>query len=112
MAQVAALRQAYICLRFTNTTAQNISNNQDINSLGERKVLRDKDIINLCKINNPQAGAPGAAMIIPNPGIPVSLWAETNLELASYWLRHQEWVSRVVTAAEIQVLCLPTVSTS
>ena len=111
MAQVAALRQAYVRLGFTNAAAQNITNDQDIDSLGELKVLRDEDVVNLCKvvrrpggmIANPQAGAPGAPAIIPNPGILVSLRAETNLKLASYWLRHQERVSRLVTAVEIQL---------
>jgi uncharacterized membrane protein YcgQ (UPF0703/DUF1980 family) len=38
-----------------------------------------------------------------NPGILVSLCAETNLKLTSYWLRrHQEQISRMVTEAEIQ----------
>jgi hypothetical protein len=107
MAQVNALRQAYVRLGFTNAAAQCITADQGIDSLEELRVLRDADISNLCKvvrrpggtIPNP-GGAPG---MIPNPGIPVSLRAETNLKLASFWLRHQAKVSRTVAAADIML---------
>jgi hypothetical protein len=109
MAQVNALRQAYVRLGFTVAAATSIIADQGIDSLEELQVLRDSDISNLCKvvrrpggtIANPQAGAPGQNPEIPNPGIPASLRAETNLKLGSFWLRHQAKVSRSVTAVDI-----------
>jgi hypothetical protein len=81
MAQVAALRQAYVCLGFMNAAATNITNNQDVDSLDELKVLRDEDIVNLCKVVRRPGG------MIPNPQAGRRTWGPSD--------HPQPWDSRI-----------------
>ena len=109
MADVPAMRAAYQRLGFSANAATRITDDQQIDSLGELKLLTDGEIENLCKvlrrpggtIPNPQAATAGQPPRIPNPGEQVSLRAENNLKLASYYLKHQERVSRTPAAADI-----------
>ena len=106
MAQVAALRQAYVRLGFTNAAAHAITDDQQIDTVTELGLLTDDDVETLCKvirrpggtIPNPVADEP---QLVPDPGIPVSMRAENNLKLAGYWVRHQRRISREATAVNI-----------
>ena len=106
MAQVAALRQAYVRLGFSNAAAHSITDDQQIDTVIELGLLQDDDIETLCKvvrrpggtIPNPVGDEP---QLVPDPGVPVSLRAETNLKLAAYWVRHQGRISRQPTAVNI-----------
>ena len=99
MAQVAALRQAYVRLGFTNNAAHAITDDQQIDTITELGLLQDADIETLCKvvrrpggtIPNPVADEP---QLVPDPGVPISMRAEGNLKLAAYWVRHQGRISR------------------
>ena len=73
---------------------------QGLDTLDIFHPLTDDEVENLIKVTrcpggtipNPapvEAGAP-AFPLIPNPGIPVSLHAENNLQLMYYLLRHME----------------------
>ena len=106
MAQVAALRQAYVRLGFTNLAAHAITDDQQIDTIAELSLLQDDDIETLCKvvrrpggtIPNPVGDEP---QLVPDPGVPISLRAETNLKLAAYWVRHQGRISREPSAVNI-----------
>ena len=106
MAQVAALRQVYVRLGFTNAAAHAITDDQQIDTVTELGLLTDDDVETLCKvirrpggtIPNPVADEP---QLVPDPGIPVSMRAENNLKLAGYWVRHQRRISREATAVNI-----------
>lgn len=109
MATPAAMRAAYSRLGFSAAAAQAITDQQGIDSVDELELLTNEEIENLCKalrrpggtIANPDAGNAGAPAQIPNPGINVSLRAETNLKLAGWFLKHRTRVSRPKTAASI-----------
>ena len=108
MAHVAAMRQLYQRLGFSEPAANAILTGQNIVSLEDIRELDESRCSNLCKnlrrpggtIPNPAAqGAnppPGVQENIPNPGLAVSESAEFNLQLAVYFLRHQQRVSRPV----------------
>ena len=106
MAQVAALRQAYVRLGFTNAAAHSITDEQQIDTVTELGLLLDDDVKRLCKvvrrpggtIPNPVGDEP---QLVPDPGVPVSMRAETNLKLAAYWVRHQGRISREPIAVNI-----------
>lgn len=106
MAQVAALRQAYVRLGFSNAAAHSITDEQQIDTVAELGLLYDDDIETLCKvvrrpggtIPNPVGDEP---QLVPDPGVPVSMRAENNLKLAAYWVRHQRRVSREPVAVNI-----------
>ena len=108
-AAAAAMRAAYRRLGFTNQAAAAITDDQDIDSVDELEMLTEEEIESLCKalrrpggtIANPDAGNAGAPAEIPNPGINVSLRAETNLKLAGWFLKHRTRVSRPKTSVSI-----------
>lgn len=108
MAQVAALRQAFVRIGFTNEAAQIITDVQGIDSLEEVRILTDEETGHLCKsirrpggmIANPNAAA-GQPPQVPNPGVNVAMRAEISLKLMAYYLRHAVRVQRTVTAPDI-----------
>jgi hypothetical protein len=95
----------YARIGFTNGADDNIADVQQINTTTELGYLNDDDVVNLCKtihrpgghLPNPEfvAGGPLPAKI-PYAGIMVSQRAETNLQLASYTVRHHMRISRNV----------------
>ena len=97
----------YVRIGFTQETANNIVDDQGIDSIEEVGYLKDPDIDALCKtlnrpggtIANPNAGNAGQPDRIPNPGHQVSLRAEGNIKLASYWVKHQTRISRTIDVA-------------
>ena len=92
MANIAALRQMYVCIGFTQETANSIIDDQGIDSIEEVGYLKDPDIDALCKtikrpggtIANPNAGNAGQPNWISNTGHQVSLRVEGNIKLTSY----------------------------
>jgi len=106
MAEPVAIRAALQRLGFTEAAATYITGDQNLDNLDEIALLTDDKVEGLCKvIRRPGGTVPNAAAgggnPIPNPGIPVSMRAEDNLQLACYWLRYQKRTSRIPTAAQI-----------
>ena len=100
------LRAMYLRIGFTNGADGNIVDVQGIDSVRELGYLNDEDVINLCKtIRRPGGHLPNPAYVaggnmaatIPYTGIMVSQRAETNMQLASYTVRHYHRISRAVT---------------
>jgi hypothetical protein len=94
---------------FSNNMANYIRDDQGIDSIDELQNLDNTSMKALCQamkkpggtIPNPNARAPRAPAVIPNPGFNVSRRAEENLKLTVYYARHQFRVSRPVTPASI-----------
>ena len=91
------LRAMYLRIGFTNGADDNIVDVQGIDSVRELGYLNDEDVTNLCKtIRRPGGHLPNPAFVaggnlpatIPYTGIMVSQRAETNMQLASYTVRH------------------------
>jgi hypothetical protein len=104
------LRAMYARIGFNNGANDNIIDVQGIDSVRELGYLNDDDVTNLCKtiqrpgghLPNPEfvAGAvPLLPATIPYVGIMVSQWAEINMQLASYVVRHHNRISRVINIA-------------
>jgi hypothetical protein len=108
-ANLAALCAALTHVGFTAPVAANITDVENINSLEELKLLSSDDVETLCQtlrnpgglVNNPNAGIAGQPQQIRNPGRHVSARAEKNMKLTDYFLRHQDYCSRTVQAADI-----------
>jgi hypothetical protein len=74
--------------------AQAIVNDQGINSLAELKALKALDVKTLCKeihrpgnaVRNPDAGNQGQPAQIANSGNQISLHAEMNFKLVSFYV--------------------------
>jgi hypothetical protein len=88
---------------FTNGADDNIVDVQGIDLVRELGYLNDEDVTNLCKtirrpgghLPNPAfAGDPTLPPTIPYTGIMISQRAETNMQLASYTVRHHNRISR------------------
>eukprot|EP00978_Attheya_sp_CCMP212_P027943 scaffold94968_cov61-Attheya_sp.AAC.3 len=111
MANLASTRQLFVRMRFTNTAAAIITDKQGIDELSEIKILTDSsEIEGLCKvvrrpggtIPNPNAAVTGQPATVYASGESISMIAESNLKLASYYLRHQERIGRtVITYAHV-----------
>ena len=100
------MRAAYVRLRFTQDAAVRLYDAQQIETIEDIRVLRDSDIENLCKVLRRPGGtipAGAAGAVAPDPGVQVSLRAESNLKLARYWLRHRVRISRAVTVPSITI---------
>jgi hypothetical protein len=104
MAAVAAFRTALRAIGFSIEAARTITDDQEISSIEELKMLFDNDVVELCKalrrpggtIINPAAGQFGQ---IPNPGINIPLRAVENLKMAAYYARHHDRISRPLLPA-------------
>jgi hypothetical protein len=114
MADLPALRTAFVRLGFSVDAARQITDGQNIDTLEEVKLLQDTDVSDLCKAlkrpggtipdPNQVAGAVGAAVqMIPNCGVNVPAVAETYLKLTAYFLCHRGRISHPVMAAEITI---------
>ena len=114
MAAIVALRQLYERLGLSQAAARHIIDVQGIDSLQEIGYLDEDGISNLCKavrrpggsIANPdhdpnEDDGPNNRPTIPFTGIQVSLLAEENLKLLSYYIRHLERVSRTPNIGSI-----------
>jgi hypothetical protein len=109
---VPALCAALVRIGFSANAATQITTVQVINSLTEVKLLRDYDVRALCKvirhpaglIPNPNANVAGQLALMPNPGLVVPLPAKLNLQLAAFYLCHQDKLSHPVTALNVTLV--------
>ena len=108
------MRQLYQHLGFDEAAANTIINQQNVATLEDIRDLDESRCSNLCKnlrrpggtIPNPVAqeganAAPGAPANVPNPDIAVPESAEFNLQLAVYFLRRKQRVSRPVLIGDV-----------
>jgi hypothetical protein len=111
------LRAMYARIGFTNGADGNIVDVQGIDSVRELGYLNDDDVINLCKtirctgghLPNPAFVAdqePAIPATIPYTGIMVSQRAETNMQLASYTVRHHNRISRTTNVAQMNPMSI------
>jgi hypothetical protein len=102
----AAVRTALVRIRFVEAAALALTEEQGLDSLDEIRILSDDDIANLCKLLRRPGGVVqgvlnAAGNPVPNPGIQVSARAETNLKLATFFLRHKIRTGRTVAPADV-----------
>jgi hypothetical protein len=106
------LRMMFDRIGFINGANDNIVDIQGIDSVRELSYLNDEDCGNLCKtirrpgghLQNPLFVAgqiPALQPTIPYTGIMVSQRAETNMQLASYTVRHHMRISRITNIAQM-----------
>ena len=103
-ANAAGVCNMLITIGFSQAAAARITDEQDIDSINEIRILADSDVENLCKVvhhpggtvDNPVAGQPP----IPDTREQMSPQAENNM-LVCYWLRHRVHVSRDTVANDI-----------
>jgi hypothetical protein len=108
----AVMRGVMTRIGFSEVAAQALVEEQGMDSLEEVKLLSDDEIQSLCKvIRRPGGTIPGAAGAAPvnNPGVQVNQRAEGHLKLLSFYLRHQERVSRAVNAPDITLAVIRTI---
>jgi hypothetical protein len=112
MATSATMRATFERLGFTPGASLE-GKGHDINTLEEVVFLNDKYIDSLVKqlwrpegvisgltfVGGAAQGSPGP--LAANPGHSVSTRADTNLKLAVFYLRHQAWISRSMTPANV-----------
>eukprot|EP00978_Attheya_sp_CCMP212_P033950 scaffold139870_cov31-Attheya_sp.AAC.2 len=109
MADLAATPQLLVRTRFTNAAAAVITDEQGVDELSEIDILTDDEITSLYKVvmhpggavPNPNAHVAGQPAMYTARGESVSMIAESNQKLASYYLRHQERISRTVAYADV-----------
>lgn len=110
-ANAIAVRNALQRIGFTQAAAQSIVTDQGIDDASEVALLNDEEVTNLCKVvrrpggavANPDANAQGQPAQIPNNGHQVSLRAENNLKLTSYYLRHRIRISRPLAMNDVDL---------
>lgn len=103
MAELVALRAAFVRLGFTPQAAIALVDEQGLDSLDEIKRLDDNGVSELCKTIRCPGGtiANDAGAQVANPGIAVSHKSLKNMQLLSFWLKHMERISRPATSADI-----------
>jgi hypothetical protein len=109
---VPAFRTSIRAIGFSAEAARTITDDQEISSIEELKILMNNDVVKLCKalrcpggtINNPNAQDVGAPARIPNPGINVPLRAVENLKMAAYYVGHHDRISRTVQPGMITLV--------
>ena len=100
MADIVALRAALQRIGFTAEAATAITDEQQLNSLEEIRILKFSEVETLVKTLRRPGGATGTPPV-PNPGLNVALRAETNLKRTVFFLNHKWRTSRDVNAADI-----------
>ena len=100
----AAIRQAFQRLGCTVAAATAIVDEQEINSIEELRFLMDTDVETLCQNIKRPGGVAAAPAAGANLGHMISQWAQKNINLAAYWLRHSERISRARQLADITVV--------
>lgn len=88
MAELVALRAAFVRLGFTPQAAIALVDEQGLDSLDEIKRLDDNGVSELCKTIRRPGGtiANDAGAQVANPGIAVSHKSLKNMQLLSFWL--------------------------
>ena len=96
------LRNAYVWIEFSTEATLVITDTQGIDCMQELKIFTDGEIENLCKVIR-RPGGINPITNIANLGIQVSLRAENNLKLASFFLKHKVRTIRVVISSGINL---------
>jgi hypothetical protein len=91
---LAAMRQLFQHMGYSQVAATAIVDKQGIDSLDELHILKDEEITNVCKVIHHPGGQivnpnPLQQGNIPNPGISVSLHTESNTKLAKWMIVHR-----------------------
>ena len=89
---------------FTQGAAQEIANNQGVDSVDELRILDDSRVENLCKVLRRPGGTDDNNNV--NRGTMVSARAEDNLKLAVIFVKHRDRVSRAVPLDDITLASL------
>ena len=100
----AAMRQAFQRLVCTAAAATVIIDKQEINSIEELHFLMDADVETLCRNIKQPGGVAAAPAAGAHLGHMISKWAQKNINLAAYWLRHYEQISRACQPGDITVI--------
>ena len=98
------MRQMFIHLGFSQAVATSIVNNHGIVTLTDLLCFEASDIDALCKnIQCPSGTIAGRNNHqVPNPGMPVSTMAQSNLKLATFWIMHRlERVQRSTAPSDV-----------
>ena len=108
---IAVMRGVMTRIGFSELAAQALVEEQGMDDLQEIKLLSDDELESLIKVirrpGGTIAGAAGAQ--VANPGVNVNQRAEGHLKLLSFYLRHQERVSRTVNAPDLTLEAIRTV---
>jgi hypothetical protein len=102
-ANVSAFRNAFVRLSFSVEAATYLVETQGLNSIQALQDLDAKTAATVCKaVRRPGGAIAGPHNVqIPNPGVEVSIKAESNLILLAFWARHLLRVSRTAGPADI-----------
>jgi hypothetical protein len=98
------MRQMFIHLGFSQAVAASIVNDHGIVTLTDLLRFEPSDIDALCKnIQRPGGTIPGRNnQQVPNPGMPISTMAQSNLKLATFWIMHRlERVQRPTAPSDV-----------
>ena len=98
------MRQMFTHLGFSQAVATSIVNDHGIVTLTDLFHFEAPDIDALCKnIQRPGGTIPGRNNHqVPNPGMPVSTTAQSNLKLATFWIMHRlERVQRSTVPSDV-----------
>ena len=101
------MRQMFIHLGFSQAVATSIVNDHGIVTLTNLLCFEPSDIDALCKnIQRPGGTIAGRNnQQVPNPGMPISTMAQSNLKLATFWIMHRlERVQRPTAPPDVTVL--------
>ena len=98
----AAFRTFYGRMEFSVNVRNELTGPQGINSGAELAKLTDKQVSDLCKVIRKEGG--------PGPGgLPISLRAEMNMQLAAYYCRFRQKTSRPIVTAQLTIDNIETV---
>ena len=95
-----ALQSAYGLIGFSAEATLVVTNTHGIDSMEEIKILTDKEIDNLCKVMR-RPGGINPITNVSNLGFQVSLRAENNLKLASFFIKYETRTGRVAVTNDI-----------
>ena len=98
------MRQMFIHLGFSQAVAASIVNDHGIITLTDLLCFEPSDIDALCKnIQRPGGTIPGRNnQQVPNPGMPISTMAQSNLKLATFGVMHRlERVQRPTAPSDV-----------
>ena len=94
-ALAVSLRAMLANIGFSNEASTYIVDTQGFNTPEDCAILTDEEAQNLCKITRKPGGLDQHGD--PNPGIVVSMKAENNLKMASFYFRYRQRTTRPLT---------------
>ena len=104
-AQLAAMRQMFVRVGFSDPAATIMVDSHGLIDVDILRRFDDNEVTTLCTIlKKPGGRIPdpnNAGAFITDPGTPVSIMAEKNLKLAVYYIKHRHRTSRPTTPANI-----------